>query len=471
MAKIDNTYTVETARYEPRLDREHESAGSVSLKSIDLAWLIWNQRKFLGKSVAWGLVFFTIIAFLIPKRYAAIAQMMPPDFSSSADMISAMPALSSGGDSSGPGGGSSVMGLANKLLGLNSSGQLMVGILKSQTVEDHIIERFHLMDLYSEKYPEDARKKLESYSTIKEDSQTGLINIVVEDKSPARAAAMAQAYTEELNRILADVNTSGAHRERIFIEGRIVEVKARLDASAKDFSVFASQNTAIDIPQQAKAMVGAAADLQAQLITAQSMLRGLQQIYTDKNPRVQQVQGQVTELELQLNKLGGRDVKADQGSSLQKGELYPSIRQLPLLGVQYLNLYRQSKIDEAVFELLSKEYELAKMEEARDTPSVHILDQATVPKKKASPHRLLIILGGSFSCLLFGTSWLVAGAYWERVDPQEPWRIFAEDVQMATKARTWDSSWALRMRGRLSRRAGDLRSRRADDDTQDSQNL
>jgi capsule polysaccharide export protein KpsE/RkpR len=365
-------------------------------------------------------------------------------------MISALPALSSGGDSSG-GAGGSVMGLANKLLGLNSTGQLIVGVLRSQTIEDRIIQKFGLMDLYSQKFPEDTRTKLEGYSAIKEDSQTGIISITVEDKSPARAAAMAQAYTEELNQILADVNSSGARRERLFIESRIQEVKARLDASAKEFSAFASQNTAIDIPQQAKAMVEAAADLQGQLIAAQSMLRGLQQIYTDKNPRVQQVQGQVSELELQLDKIGGKDVKADQGSLLQKGELYPSIRQLPLLGVQYLNLYRQSKIDESVFELLSKEYELAKLEEARNTPSIHVLDQASVPKKKASPHRLLIIVGGSFFCLLVSTTWLVAGAYWERVDPEEPWRIFADEVHLAAKVRTWDSSLALRIRGRIFR--------------------
>lgn len=469
MPNLEDPYTVETATYEPQLTSEHTSTISNKLQSVDLAWLIWAQRKFLGRLMAWGLVLFTVIAFLLPKRYAATAQLMPPDFSSSADMISAMPALSSGGDSSG-GAGGSVMGLANKLLGLNSTGQLIIGVLQSRTVEDHLIERFGLMDLYSTKYPEDARKKLESYSTIKEDSQSGIISIVVEDKSPARAAAMAQAYTEELNQILADVNTSAAHRERLFIERRITEVKAHLDASAKDFSVFASKNTAIDIPQQAKAMVEAAADLQAQLIAAQSMLRGLQQLYTNSNPRVQQVQGQVAELERQLNKLGGKDVKSDQGSSLLKDELYPSIRQLPLLGVRYLDLYRQNKIDEAVFELLSKEYELAKMEEARNTPTVHVLDQAGVPKKKVSPHRLLIMLGGSFSCLLLGTTWLVAGAYWKRVDPQEPWRIFAQEVHMTTKARICDSAWALRMRGCISRSWGKFRSRRTDDDLQDSHN-
>src|SRR6185312_13039930 len=197
---------------------------------------------------------------------------MPPDSDSASDMLSALPALSSSGDASGAAGGS-VMGLANRLLGLNSSGQLIIGVIHSRTVEDDLVERFDLMKLYSARYPEDARKKLEAYTTAKQDSQTQIVSITVEDTDPRRAAAIAQAYSEELNQVLSQLNTSSAHRERLFIEQRLSEVKNQLDAAAKEFSVFASQNTAIDIPEQAKAMVGAAADLQAQLIAAQSMLR------------------------------------------------------------------------------------------------------------------------------------------------------------------------------------------------------
>jgi uncharacterized protein involved in exopolysaccharide biosynthesis len=467
LPNLEDTYTVEPAAYESGLTREQIPPGFKKLQSVELAWLIWGQRRFLAKLSVRGLIVFTLLAFMLPKRYEATSQLMPPDFNSSSDLISALPALSSSSEPSGAAGGS-VMGLANKLLGLNSSGQLIVGVLRSRTVEDRLIERFGLMNLYSAKYPENARRKLESYTTIKEDTQTGIIRISVEDKDPTRAAAMAQAYSEELNRTLSEVNTSAAHRERVLIEQRISEVRQQLDASAKDFSVFASQNTAIDIPEQAKAMVGAAADLQAQLIEAQSMLRGLQQIYTDHNPRVQQIQGQVTELELQLNKLGGKNVTTDQGSSLPKDELYPSIRQLPLLGVRYLDLYRRTKIDEAVYELLTKEYELAKMEEARNTPSVQVLDQASIPKEKVSPHRLWIMLGGTCFCSLLGVTWIVAGAHWARTDPQEPWMIFAQEVCTTTRAHVWDSPWALRIRARLSRNWGRLRWRRSTADSHDS---
>jgi uncharacterized protein involved in exopolysaccharide biosynthesis len=318
------------------------------------------------------------------------------------------------------------------------------------------------MKLYSARYPEDARAKLESFTEFKQDSKTGILSLSVTDKDPKRAAAMAQAYVEDLNQVLASENSSAAHRERVFVEQRLAQVKQELDASAKNFSQFASANTAIDIPEQAKAMVAAAADLQAQLIAAQSILKGLQQIYTDDNVHVRQIKAQVAELQAQLNKLGGKNVSPESGSSLPKDELYPSIRQLPLLGVKYLDLYRRSKIDEAVYELLTKQYEIAKIEEARDVPTVQVLDPAIVPQKKSSPHRLYLMIGGLCFSFLLGVTWVVSGAYWERSDPQHPWRVFAEEVHGTFRARTWDSAMSVRIRSWASRAKKRMSIRRKD---------
>src|SRR5208337_2194422 len=213
------------------------------------------------------------------------------------DMMMALPALSSGGGEGsgggGGGGGSGLMGMASKLLGLNSSADLFIGVLKSRTVEDEIVNRFGLLKFYGLRYPEDARAKLEGMTEITADPKTGILSISVENHDPVRATAMAQAYVEDLNQVLASVSDSSAHRERLFIERRREEVKKELDDESREFSEFASSNTAIDIPEQAKAMVTAAADLQAQLITSQSMLSGLQQIYTDDNHRVRELKAQV----------------------------------------------------------------------------------------------------------------------------------------------------------------------------------
>ena len=136
---------------------------------------------------------------------------------------------------------------------------------------------------------EDARKDLESHTDISVDRKSQIISIVVTDKNPQRAAAMGQAYVEELNRLVAELSTSSARRERIFLEERLKGVNQDLEAAEKDFSQFASKNTAIDVKEQGKAMVEAAAMLQGQLIAAQSQYEGLRDIYTDDNPRVRTV--------------------------------------------------------------------------------------------------------------------------------------------------------------------------------------
>jgi capsule polysaccharide export protein KpsE/RkpR len=261
-----------------------------------------------------------------------------------------------------------------------------------------------------------------------------------------------------LNQVLAAVNTSSAHRERVFIDERLAEVKKDLDTSAKDFSEFASANSAIDIPEQAKAMVGAAAELEAKMIAAQSMLNGLRQIYTENNANVRQMEASVNELQRQINLFGGRDVAVTGGATLPKGELYPSVRQLPLLGVRYMELFRRTKVNEAVYEFLIKQGEIARVQEARDVPKVQVLDAAVVPQKKTSPHRSLIILFGTCFSLLTGISWFTGDAYWHRVDPRKPWKMFLQELFLRCKGQTWNSMAGVAIRSRLQAVTGKIAS-------------
>lgn len=402
------------------------------IEPIDAAWLLWAKRRFLIWFTVAGLVLTTTVAFLLPKWYTASTRLMPPNYGSNSSLALALPALS-GGSGGGGGAGSSITGLASRLLGMNTSGDLYIGVLRSRSVEDSVIKKFDLMKVYHARYAFAARKTLSELTSIKSDPDTGIITLSVTDKDPKRAAAMAQQYINGLNQVLARVNTSSAHRERVFLQQRLATVKTQMESAAKAFSQFASKNAAIDIPAQAKAMVTAAADLQGQLIAAQAQLRGLEQIYTDKNARVLALKAQVAELQDQINKFGGKNVNLATGSTLSKNELYPSVRQLPLLGVKYLNLFRQNKIDEAVYELLTKEYEIAKLEEARDLPTAEVLDPAVVPQKKSSPHRLRIMLAGMFLAFVLAAGWILGEFIWARIDPQQPWKMLGQEVYSTTK--------------------------------------
>src|SRR5258706_1751627 len=201
---------------------------------------------------------------------------------------------------------------------------------------------------------EDARKDLEGHTTVSVERKSQIIVISVTDRSPQRAAAMAQAYVEELNRLVSELSTSSARRERIFLEGRLQAVSKDLEAAEKEFSEFASKNIAIDVKEQGKAMVGAAAMLQGQLIAAQSQYEGLRASYTDNNSRVRATKARIDELQHQLEKLGGKGESSTTVTGQPGESMYPSIRKLPLLGVAYAALFRRTKIQEPVLEVLTK---------------------------------------------------------------------------------------------------------------------
>lgn len=411
--------------------RDENQTRTPGLSPLTIIDLLWVERSFLFRSVLAALLVSTVIAFLLPNHYTATTRLMPPGYGANSAMALALPALS---DRAGGGGEGSVMGLASQLLGMNTSGELYVGVIQSQAVEDRVIARLGLMSVYWDKYLEDARKHLESNTNISISSRTGIISISVTDKKPERAAAIAKAYVVELNQVLSEVNSSSAHRERVFLEERLQEIKQRSEADAKEFALFASQNAAVDIPNQAKAMVTAEAELQSQLIVAQSELNGLRQIYAIGNPRVRAAQARLDELRRQTDKFGGKNVDPVKDTSLAIDELYPSLRQLPLLGVKYLDLYRRAKIDDAVFELLTKEYEIAKIQEAREVPTAEVLDAAAVPEKKSSPHRLLFMLEGALSGFVLACAFLIGCTVWEHTDFSDPRKVLAQEAFSTVKA-------------------------------------
>ena len=389
--------------------------------------LLWEQRRFLVRWTVIGFVLSLVVAFLIPSRYVATTQLMPPDNQSGGGAAAFLAATGRGG--------SGLAGLAGDLLGTKNSGALFVGILSSRTVQDRLIDQFDLRREYRDSKMEDARRDLAKHTGVSEDRKSGIISISVWDHSPQRAADLAGAYVGELDRLVAQVSTSAARRERIFLEERLQAVKQDLDASATKFSEFASKNTAIDIPAQGKAMVEAAATLQGQLIAAESELHGLEAIYTNQNVRVKALQARVSELRSQLGKIGGEAGSAGALSPKSDPSLYPSIRQLPVLGVTYADLYRRTKIQETVFELLTQQYELAKVQEAKEIPSVKVLDAAVVPTKKSFPPRGVVTVLGAALFFLGACVWIFANRTYASIDPQDPRKLLAEEVALTLKAR------------------------------------
>lgn len=386
--------------------------------------LLWEGRRWLGKVVVWALAISIVIALLIPNRYQSSVRIMPPDSSGNAGSLIA--ALTGKGSAS-----SELAAMAGSFLGMKSSSALYVNLLRSRSVQDRVIDELNLQKVYGKRYKEDARKKLDSLTNVSEDRKSGVITLEVEDRNPQRAHDIAQAYVEELNRLVAQVSTSSARRERMFIEQRLVSVKSDLEDAEKQFSAFASTNTALDIKEQTKAMVESAAVLQGQLIAAQSELQSIEQIYADSNVRVRALRARISELKRQLLNMQGPDSTLMADSS-QSDELYPSIRKLPLLGVRWADLYRRMKIQETVYELLTQQYEMARIQEAKEIPTVNIVDLANVPEKKSFPPRSIIIIVLTLVTVICASAWMIASHNWRLIDPQNPGKLFTETVWRET---------------------------------------
>jgi uncharacterized protein involved in exopolysaccharide biosynthesis len=391
----------------PTAESNADSRGVDPLAALQL---LWERRRWLFYVAAWALAISTVIAFLVPSRYQSSVTIMPPDsMNGGGTMLAALAAKAS----------PELAAMAGGLLGTKGSGALFVELFGSRSVQDRVVDRLNLQEVYRAHYKEDARKTLSEHTYVSEDRKSGVLSLFVTDNNPQRARDIAQAYVEELNHLVSQVSTSSARRERVFIEQRLAVVNSDLEDAEKQFSVFASKNSTLDIKEQTKAMVASAALLQGQMIAAQSELEGLQQIYTPSNVRVRSARARIEELQRQLHKIGGTDDSLASDAT-QGNELYPSIRKLPLLGVQWADLYRRMKIQETVYELLNQQYELARIQEAKEIPTVNVVDPANLPERKSWPPRAVLVAGLTLLSLVGGSAWIVAAAHWRTVDPEDP---------------------------------------------------
>lgn len=411
-----------------------ETPREISLETVfPKLFSLWRQRRLLVRAIIAGLVAGTLLAFLLPKRYESTTQLMPPDNHSDAGMAMLAEMTRGAGAPSASGG---LGAIAGELFGMKNTGAMFIGVLRSHTIESRLVDRFNLQQVYGKRLEIDACSKLEQNTQISEDRKSGIIAITVTDHDPKRAAGIAKAYVEELDRLVAELSTSSARRERIFLEGRLNAVKQNLDRASQAFSEFASKNATIDIKEEGRAMLQSTAVLQGQLIAAESELQGLKQIYADNNVRVRAALARITELRRQIANLGGKNETSGSDSLDQNvNSIYPSIRRLPLLGVTYADLYRQTQIEETVYESLTQEYELAKVQEAKEIPSVKVLDNPIVPQRRSFPPRVLIMFLGVICGLVSGVLWIFVRARWDAINSDDPNKILWLHAFRAVRAR------------------------------------
>jgi capsule polysaccharide export protein KpsE/RkpR len=422
---------------------------------VETDWIVWlrllrSERRSLFRTGLSGLLLSFLVALVFPSSYESQTRLMPPEQQGGSAVILAALAATRGragisasssdralGESS-DGMGTDFLGLkttgarrgslggmATDFLGPKTTGALVVDILSGQTIQDDLIQKFDLRNGYHVRYWQDARQRLETHTSIKEDRKSGVISITVRDRDPHRAQEMAKAYVEALNGLLARVSTSSARRERIFLEERLKSAEKSLDAASQEFSNYASKKAAFDVPSQTKTMVESEAMLEGQLATAESELQELAQTYTNNNVRIHTLRARVAALRQQIENFSGNKGDTDSPQSQIVGDL-PSIRKLPLVSIRWLNLYRESKIQEAMYEMLTQEDEYAKIQEAKEIQTINVLDAALVPERNSFPPRaVLVVVGALLSVLLAGVL-VIAAATWKR--SQSPEKQLAAEI-------------------------------------------
>jgi LPS O-antigen subunit length determinant protein (WzzB/FepE family) len=388
---------------------------------VNNASLFWDHRRIFLRVALVVFVLSILVALLLPKEYVSVARIMPPEQGggTSAAMLAALV---------GKGSAGGLAGLAGSLLGAKNNGALFVALLHSGTISGHLIDRFDLQRVYHKRYRVDAAKRLGHLTKITEDTKSGVITVVVTDESRERARDLAQGYLDGLNNIVARVNTSSAHREREFIEQRLNTVQAELQRAQLALSDFSSKNTTIDIREQTRATVEAGAKLEGQLIAGESELDSLRQIYGNQNVRVRAAEARNATLQRELQRANGVSGQDLDEKEIDVNHPYPALRQLPQLGVQWANLYRNVRVHETVFDLLSEEYETARIEEVKSIPTVSVIDFPGLPERKSGPHRTLIVLISTLLSFVGTSIYLLARRSWREMDDQDPRRMLATRI-------------------------------------------
>jgi tyrosine-protein kinase Etk/Wzc len=354
---------------------------------LDILIVIVQYRRLILKIAAYTVVIGMIVSLLLPIRYTATTSILPPQQTSSTG--SALMAQL--------GGLSSVASLAGGSLGLKNPNDLQVAMLKSRTVEDAMLDRFHLVELFRVKQRSDARTKLEKVVDIENGAKDGLIRIAVTDRDPRRAAEMANGYVEEFKRLSANLAVTEASQRRLFFEQQLVQAKDNLANAEEDLKKTGLKTGLIQLDSQTRATIELVAELRGEIAAKEVQINAMRTFATGENPELQMAEQQLAGLRSQEEKMGA----ASEGASnalIPKGSMQEA-------GIEYIRKLRDVKYFETVFDLLARQYEIAKVDEARQGAVFQIVDRAIVPDKRSSPQRTLIVLGAAVFGLFLGVVW------------------------------------------------------------------
>jgi len=400
----DDDFSTAQPGFAPTYPRVASAMPTEEISVLDALITVARHRRTILTFVLAGLLVGIVLSLLLPARYTATTSILPP-----AQNVSAGSALLSQLGSLG-----SVASMAQGSFGLKNPNDLQVAMLQSRTVEDAVIDRFDLMKIYGKRRKSDTRKKLEHNVSIESGAKDGLIRISVTDRDPQRATDMANGYVEEFMKASAHLAVTEASQRRLFFERQLASAKDDLANAEEDLKRTEQKTGLVELDSQARAMIASVAQLRAQIAAKEVQIQGMQAFATGENSDLKVAQEELAALRAQLEKTGAStDQPFIPNGSLQQA------------GLDYVRKLRDVKYYETIFDLLARQYEVAKVDEARQGAIVQVVDKAVYPDRRSSPKPLYLIPGCIFLGALAGLASAFASAAVTRLkaNPAEQARL------------------------------------------------
>ncbi|MGF7178854.1 GumC family protein [Tunturiibacter psychrotolerans] len=346
------------------------------LDLLDILVVLARKRRMIVVVTLIAFLLGSILSFLLRPKFTAKAVIMPPQQqTSSSALLNQLGSLASLG-----GGGAAA-------LGLKTPADLYIGILQSRTIADNIIAKYDLQSVYKRKTSEDSRAMLKSRTDI-ESGKDGLIQISVTDRDPNRARDLANAYVHELYDMNSNLAISEAAQRRVFFDQQLNGERKELAQAEEDLRATQQKTGLIQLTGQAQMLIQSIAQLRAQISNREVELESLRTYATDQNPDVTRLSQEIATMRAQLVRL-----EDDPRSQTQQGDITVPAGRVPSDSLEYVRRFRELKYHETLFDLLSRQYEAARIDEAKSAPIIQVVDKAVTPDKKSSPKRTLITVG------------------------------------------------------------------------------
>ncbi|WP_082491728.1 GumC family protein [Duganella sp. Leaf126] len=363
---------VENAHNPAERPPEHEAEEEFHL--LDGLSALGRQRKILIGVPVLTTAIAVAVAVLSAPVFVSTTVILPPQQQSTSGMTAMLGQL----------GG--LAGAAGGLAGLKNPNEMYVGMLKSRVIGDALIKKFDLQHHYDLETMSDTRKTL-LQNTAVTSGKDGMITVVVEDTDPKLAANIANAYIAELSTLTKDLAVSEAAKRRVFFERQLKATKDDLATAEIALQNVQKKTGMLQLDGQVKSIIANTAQLQAQIAAREVQLSATKTFATSTNPQVLRAQEELRSLKEQLAKL-------QTGGKAASGNPMIPTGQIPEVGVEYIRRVRDVKYQETMFEMLARQFEVAKVDEAKDSSLIQQLDTAEPAEKKIRPKRLLTILGG-----------------------------------------------------------------------------